>query len=289
MSLKTIGKVVNFADSETMELLALWKEAVSEVELNKHTHASSYIHDEYSHYIILHEPLDMQFSKKHDEWNKRFCKDSSASVAKLIRQENNKLYFKGILAANNSSVYGIIPYTSFDNQEATYPKPEMEILKKTVYADVMPVVKGKNMLDIGCGLGAATIQIAQNNPSSKVTGVDLLEGTIRQCRLNTETYGIDNVQFEAASVYDLPFENRKYDAVTCFFMLHHLDDIPKALSEIGRVLDDGGKVFAVEPLDHHHGTKREEEHWITLFEDAGFNAKVKQISRAAFIEASIKK
>jgi ubiquinone/menaquinone biosynthesis C-methylase UbiE len=287
MSFKTIGTVVNFADSETMELLALWKEAVSEVELNKHVNASSYIHEEYSHYIVIHDPLDMQFPQKRDEWNKRFCGDNSASVVKLVKHDNNKLYFKGLFAANNSSVYGILPYTAFDHQEASFPKPEMEILKKTVFAEVMPLIKGKNMLDIGCGMGAATIQLAQNNKSSKCTGIDLLEGTIRQCRLNSEIYGIENVQFEAASVYDLPFENKKFDTLTCFFMLHHLEDVPKALKELARVLEDGGKVFAVEPLDHHHGVKREEEHWIELFEDAGFRAKARLISKAVFIEASI--
>lgn len=289
MSFKTIGTVVNFADSETMELLALWKEAVSEVDINKHAHASSYIHEGYSHYIVLHDPLDMQFPQKRDEWNKRFCGDTCASVCKLVKHDNNKLYFKGLLAANNSSVYGIMPYTSFDHQEATFPKPDMEILKKTVFADVIPMVKGKTILDIGCGLGAATTQLAQKHPTSKVTGIDILEGTIRQCRQTAAVSGIDNVEYEATSAYEMAFESNKFDAVTCFFMLHHLDDVPKALTEIARVLDHNGKVYAAEPLDHHHGVKREEEHWIELFEDAGFTANAKQISKSVFIEAMIKK
>ncbi|MDW7732083.1 MAG: methyltransferase domain-containing protein [Methanolobus sp.] len=289
MSFKPIGKVINFADEETMELLALWKEAVSEIELNKHAHASSYISEEYSHYIVVHDPLEMEFPHKRDEWNKRFCRETGVSIVKLVKHENNRLYFRGLLAANNSVVYGILPYTEFDHQEATYPIQGMDKLKRTVFAEVIPLVKGKNVLDVGCGLGAAAMEIARQHASAHVLGIDLLEGMIRQCGFNAEIYGIDNAEFEAASVYNLPYESKRFDNVTCFFMLHHLDDIPRALKEIKRVLADGGKVFAAEPLNHHHGTKREGNDWVKLFEEAGFSVVSRNISKAAFVEATAEK
>jgi ubiquinone/menaquinone biosynthesis C-methylase UbiE len=289
MSFKPIGKVVNFADEENMELLALWRDAVSGIELNKHAHALSYIFDEYSHYIIIHDPLEMEFPKSRDEWNKRFSRETGVSVVRYIKHDGDTLYFQGLLALNNSSVYGIVPYTAFDHPEATYPKMGMEKLKKEVFAEVMPLVKGKDILDVGCGLGAATMEIARHNRSSKVLGIDLLEGMIRQCRVNAEIHGIENARFEAASIYALPYENKKFDTVTCFFMLHHLDDIQKALDEVKRVLTDGGKVFASEPLDHHHGIQREGRDWIKLFEDAGFSAVARNISKAVFIQATTEK
>ncbi len=289
MSFKPIGKVVNFADEETMELLALWKEAVSEVELNKHNKASSYIFEDYTHYIVVHDPLEMEFSPKRDEWNKRFCRETGVSVVKLVKHDNNKLYFEGLFAANNSSVYGILPYTEFDHPEATYPGQGMGKLKKTVLSEVVPLIKGKNILDVGCGLGAGSLEIARQHHASSVLGVDLHEGMIRQCSFNAEIYNIDNASFETANVYELPYEHDKFDTVTCFFMLHHLDDIPEALKEIKRVLADGGKVFAAEPLNHHHGEKREGKDWVRLFEDAGFSAESRNISKAAFIQATIEK
>ncbi|WP_406657685.1 methyltransferase domain-containing protein [Methanolobus sp. ZRKC2] len=289
MSFKPIGKVVNFADEETMEILALWKESVSEVELSKHTHASAYVFEEYTHYIVVHDSLNMEFPQKRDEWNKRFCREGGVSVVKLIKHDNNKLYFKGLLATNNSSVYSILPYTEFDHPEATYPSQEMEKLKKTVFDAVIPLVKGKDVLDVGCGLGAATLEIARQHASANVLGIDLLEGMIRQCNSNADIYDISNAKFEAASVYSLPYENRKFDTVTCFFMLHHLDNIPKALGEIKRVLANEGRVLAAEPLNHHHGTKREGNDWIKLFENAGFSAVFRNISKSAFIEATVKK
>ncbi|TGC07451.1 class I SAM-dependent methyltransferase [Methanolobus halotolerans] len=289
MSFKSIGKVINFADEETMELLSLWKEAVSEIELDKHVQASSYIFEEYTHYIVVHDPLDMEFSQKRDEWNKRFSREIGVSVVKLVKHTSNKLYFKGLLATNNSAVYGIAPYTEFDHPEASFPIQGMDKLKRTVFSEVIPLIRGSNILDVGCGLGAASMEIAKQHPSASVLGIDIQKGMIRQCRLNADIYNIDNVRFEATSVYKLPYESNKFDTVTCFFMLHHLDDIPRALEEIKRVLADGGKVLAAEPLDHHHGTKREGSDWIKLFEEAGFSADSINISKAAFIEAKVAK
>ncbi len=286
MSLRSIGKVTNFADEKTMELLALWKESVSIVEMDKVT-PDEILFDEYSHYIIVHDPLKMEFSEKRDEWNKRFCRNAGVSVAELIKVTGSKVYFKGLFAENGSPVYGILPYTSFDKKDADYPPAGMEVLKKQTMDTALPQVNGKRILDVGCGMGSQSMQMARMNPEAKVTGIDLLERTMEQCRLNAIAYGIENLLFKTASVYELPFKDESYDSVTCFFMLHHLNDIPKALSEVKRVLSGDGKVLAVEPLDHHHGTERGIQDWVDHFEMAGFSVETQQISRAVFITAKI--
>lgn len=287
MSLKPIGKVSNFADEETMQLLALWKESVSIVELEK-TNSEEFLYEDYSHYIVMHDPLKMEFPEKRDEWNKRFCRHAGVSVVELIKATENKIYFKGLFATNKSSVYGIVPYTSFDHNEADYPEARMEILKKQTMDVALPQAKGKTILDVGCGVGNVTLQMARMNPESKVMGIDLLEKTMEQCRLNAIGYDIKNTVFKSASAYELPFDNGEFETVTCFFMLHHLDDIPKALSEVKRVLAKEGKVLAVEPLDHHHGTERGIQDWVDHFENAGFVVETEQISRAVFVSARSK-
>jgi ubiquinone/menaquinone biosynthesis C-methylase UbiE len=129
--------------------------------------------------------------------------------------------------------------------------------------------------------------MARMNPESQVMGIDLLEKTMEQCRLNAIAYDIKNAAFKAESVYELPFDDESYETVTCFFMLHHLDDIPKALSEIRRVVSKDGTVLAVEPLDHHHGTERGIQDWIDHFEKAGFSVETQQINRAVFVKAKV--
>ncbi|WMW23137.1 class I SAM-dependent methyltransferase [Methanolobus mangrovi] len=287
MSFKPIGKVSNFADEKTMQLLALWKESVSVVELDE-TDAEAYLYEDYSHYIVIHDPLKMEFPEKRKEWNRRFCRDASVSVVELIKVNENKIYFKGLFAINESSIYGIVPYTSFDNYEADFPVAEMEILKKQTMDVALPQATGKTILDVGCGVGSITLQMARMNPLSQVMGIDLMEETMEQCQLNAAAYDVTNASFKAASVYELPFEKGDFETITCFFMLHHLDDIPKALSEVKRVLATGGKVLAVEPLDHNHGTERRIQDWVDQFENAGFSVETEQISRAVFVQAMLK-
>lgn len=287
MSFKTIGKVTNFADEETMQLLALWKESAGIVELEKAS-PDELLFEEYSHYIIVHDPLKMKFPEKRDEWNKRFCGNAGVSVVELIKVDGKKIYFKGLFAKNNSPVYAILPYTSFDAPEADFPPAAMEILKKQTMEVALPQADGKRILDVGCGVGSLTLQMARMHPHSKVTGIDLLEDTMKQCRLNAVAYDIENASFKAASVYELPLDDGSFDTVTCFFMLHHLDDIPKALSEVKRVVSCNGKVLAVEPLDHHHGTERGIQDWVDHFEKAGFEVETQQISRAVFVSAKLK-
>ncbi|MDG6243204.1 MAG: class I SAM-dependent methyltransferase [Methanolobus sp.] len=284
MSLMPIGKVSNFANEKTMQLLALWKESVSIIELDQAS-SEDFLFDEYSHYIVIHEPLKMEFSQKKEEWNKRFCREAGVSVAELVKADEGKIYFKGIFARNNALVHGIVPYTSFDNAEADYPPAGMEQLKNKTMEVALPEAKGKTILDVGCGVGNLTLKIARINPESRVTGIDLLEDTMKQCRLNAVAYNIKNLSFKAASVYELPFENEEFETVTCFFMLHHLEDIPRALSEIKRVLIHGGKMLAVEPLDHHHGTERGINDWTELVESAGFSVQTQQIGRAVLVRA----
>ncbi|WP_340818017.1 class I SAM-dependent methyltransferase [Methanolobus sp. WCC4] len=284
MSFKPIGKVSNFADEETMQLLALWKESVSIVELDE-VDPKELLFEEYSHYIVVHDPLEMEFPEKRDEWNKRFCRHTGVSVVELIKVDGNKIYFKGLFAKNRAPVYGVMPYTSFDSKEAEFPPAGMEILKKQTMDVALPHVDGSTILDAGCGVGSLTLQMARMNPEAKVTGIDLLERTMEQCRLNAISYDIENTSFKAASIYELPFEDESFDTVTCFFMLHHLDDIPKALSEARRMIPGTGKVLAVEPLDHNHGIERGIQDWIDHFENAGFSVETQQISRAVFITA----
>ncbi|MDY0387587.1 MAG: methyltransferase domain-containing protein [Methanolobus sp.] len=287
MSLKPIGKVTNFADEKTMQLLALWKESLSIVELDK-IDAQELLYEEYSHYILVHDPLKMEFPEKRKEWNRRFCRDAGASVVELIKVQGNKIYFRGLFATNNSTVYAILPYTTFDKQEADFPAAEMEILKKQTIDVLLQHAKAKTILDLGCGIGNFTLQMARMNPESKVTGIDLLEATMKQCRLNAIGYDVKNAFFKASSAYELPFDNGEFDIVVCHFMLHHLDDIAKALSEVKRVLTRGGKVLAFEPLDHHHGTDRCIQDWVDHFENAGFLVETEQISRAVFVNARLK-
>ena len=285
MSLKPIGKVSNHADEESMKILGLWKDSISVIELSQPASASSLFYDEYSHYIIVHDPVNIEFPEKRDEWNKRFTKDAGVSVVEFVKSEENTFYVKGLFALNGSVVYGIVPYTAFDSNDARFPAAEMEVVRNAVMKEVLPQIKGKTIVDIGCGIGSITIDMARQNPDSEVYGIEITDGLTKQCEMNSKMFQTTNVNFKTGNIYDLPFEDNSIDTATCFFMLHHLDDIPRALAEVKRVLRENGEIKAVDPIGHHHGPDLATSEWQKLFEDAGFSVDVNIIAGAVVSSA----
>ncbi|MBW6469696.1 MAG: class I SAM-dependent methyltransferase [Methanosarcinaceae archaeon] len=289
MSLKPIGIISNHADEESLKILGLWKDSISAIKLSQPASITSLFYDEYSHYIIVHDSLNIEFPKKRDEWNKRFTKDAGVSVVEFIKSEDNTVYVKGLFALSGSMVYGIVPYTAFDSKDAQYPVAEMENVRNAVMGEILPQIKGKTIVDIGCGIGSITIDMARQNPDSMIYGIEITDGLTKQCEMNSEQSEVTNIEFKTANIYDLPFENNSIDTATCFFMLHHLDDIPRALAEVKRVLRESGEIKAIDPIGHHHGPDLAASEWQKLFEEAGYSVDVKIIAGAVVSSAILLK
>jgi len=285
-----IGSVRNKADEVSLQILALFRESISEIHLNEPGSVSDYFKPEYSHYIVVHTPLDIWFSEKREEWNMRFCRDVGVSIVECIVAETDRIYVKGLIAVNGSKVYAILPFTSIDaekTKQATFPEDRMARIRAQVLPAMLPDIIGETILDIGSGFGSLTLELAKNNPDSKVYGIDIHDSLTGQSQMNADILGMTNVEFRTGSAYALPFESEFAEVATCFFMLHHLEDIKFALFEIKRVLKNGGLLIAVEPLahQHHHGPQFSEVEWKALFEDVGFAVEVENMEGAAILKA----
>ncbi|ADI74381.1 Methyltransferase type 11 [Methanohalobium evestigatum Z-7303] len=286
MSYNPIGTVSNYADEKSLHILTLWKDSISKIE--SYNNLQSKFDNRYSHFIVVHDSFDFKFSEKQEEWNLRFTGDIGVSVVEFLKSDDNGVYVKGLFAENNSNVYEVLPYTSFDSLNATYPHPAMKELRTKVLGQILPNIDGNYILDIGCGVGSITMDIAEQNPDSSVYGIEIEENLINQCKMNSEILEISNVNFKTGDIYDLPFENDAVDTVTCFFMLHHLDDIPAGLEEIKRVLSGGGHLITTDPFGHHHGPEITEENWKNHFENAGFSTNIEKIGNALVTFATLK-
>lgn len=285
-----IGSIKNEADEVSLQILALFRESISEIRLNDPESVSDYFKPEYSHYIVVHTPLDIRFSEKREEWNMRFCRDAGASIVECIVAETGRIYVRGLIAVNGSKVYAILPFTTIDAEKAkkaTFPEDRMARVRAQVLPAVLPDIKGETILDIGSGFGSLTMELAKNNPDSNIYGIDLHDSLTGQAQMNADVLGVPNVEFRTGSAYALPFEAGSVDVATCFFMLHHLEDIKFALFEIKRVLKNGSLLVAVEPLanQHHHGPQLSEAGWRGLFEDVGFAVEVESLEGAAILKA----
>lgn len=110
---------------------------------------------------------------------------------------------------------------------------------------VRDAVRGKVVLDYGCGDGESTAQLLAHG-ARHVHGVDLSETAVAQARAR----GLANASFQAADAHRLPWPAQSFDVVVGRAILHHLD-LPAATRELVRVLRPGGELFFVEPLYHN--------------------------------------
>lgn len=110
---------------------------------------------------------------------------------------------------------------------------------------------GERVVDIGCGTGAATRLAAQQVGSSgRVAGVDVNAGMIDVARSAAPVQGAV-IEWLESSAYQLPFTDGEFDAALCAQTLQFLEDRPRAVAEMHRVLTPGGRVVLSVWCDIH--------------------------------------
>jgi SAM-dependent methyltransferase len=100
-----------------------------------------------------------------------------------------------------------------------------------------------SLLDVGCGPGTITIDLARRLLPGRVVGLDASAAILAEAAGRT---GEDDaaVEWQAGDVYDLPFEDGSFDVVHAHQVLQHLADPVAALREMGRVTAPAGVVAA---------------------------------------------
>ncbi|MEV6751654.1 methyltransferase domain-containing protein [Streptomyces sp. NPDC051214] len=100
------------------------------------------------------------------------------------------------------------------------------------------------VLDIGCGPGTITADLAALVPDGHVTAVDHAPGILDRARATAAERGLRNVEFAVADVHDLNYRDDSFDVVHAHQVLQHVGDPVRALSEMRRVCAPGGTVAA---------------------------------------------
>src|SRR5215471_12089582 len=100
------------------------------------------------------------------------------------------------------------------------------------------------VLDVGCGPGTITADLAARVPDGEVIGIDAARDVLAQARQEAERRGQRNVRFGTGDVYRLDFADGTFDVVHAHQVLQHLTDPVAALREMRRVCKPGGIVAA---------------------------------------------
>ncbi|GGR24605.1 methyltransferase domain-containing protein [Streptomyces roseolus] len=103
---------------------------------------------------------------------------------------------------------------------------------------------GLDLLDVGCGPGTITADLAALVAPGRVTAVDTSEEVLAKARATAAERGLENVEFAVADVQALDFPDDSFDVVHAHQVLQHVGDPVGALREMRRVCRPGGIVAA---------------------------------------------
>lgn len=143
-----------------------------------------------------------------------------------------------------------------------------------------------NLLDLGCGAGHLSFAVAPHVRS--VTALDLSADMLRVVTQEAQARRLDNIRTRQGVAEKPPFPEHSFDYVCTRYSAHHWANVPRALSEMRRVLKVDGQVIIIDvvapstPLldtylqtiellrDLSHVRNYSKDNWSTYLANAGF-------------------
>jgi ubiquinone/menaquinone biosynthesis C-methylase UbiE len=118
-------------------------------------------------------------------------------------------------------------------------------------AHLLPCLKhDSKILDVGCGIGSITLDLAALSPQGRVIGIDTNTVTTELAQQMAQDKGVQNVEFRIGNALDLSdYADESFDAVYAHQVMLHLPEPVKALKEMRRVLKTSGVLAIRDNVD----------------------------------------
>jgi ubiquinone/menaquinone biosynthesis C-methylase UbiE len=108
-------------------------------------------------------------------------------------------------------------------------------------------LRGRSILDAGCGSGHRLLGFAKKCPQTNFLGVDMTAASLNVARQLAERHKLGNVRFEQGDLLELNLDAR-FDLIMSIGVIHHLEDAQRGLDNLCRLLAPGGHIL----LWHYH-------------------------------------
>ncbi len=109
-----------------------------------------------------------------------------------------------------------------------------------------PLKAGMRLLDVGCGTGVITREAALQVAPGEVIGIDCQEARVEAAKRWVAANDIRNLQYKPGDAEKLPLQDNQFDGVYCRFLLEHVADPKRVVSEMCRAARPGAWVCACE-------------------------------------------
>lgn len=130
-----------------------------------------------------------------------------------------------------------------------------------ILRNMLPDLKQKTVLDLGCGYGWHCIYAKQQG-AEKVIGIDLSKNMIDKAKQNSKGLSIE---YKQVAIEDFDMKSEKFDVVISSLAFHYLKDLAAVFKKVHQTLKIGGSfVFTME---HPVFTAKAEQDWFA--DDSG--------------------
>ena len=107
--------------------------------------------------------------------------------------------------------------------------------------------RGEKILDVCTGTGDVAIRFAETNQAAEIVGIDLSEEMLRIARRKALSNGFSRrIRLLRGDAFNLPFDDDYFDIVTIAFGLRNIGHHARGISEMMRVLKEGGRLLILE-------------------------------------------
>ena len=112
---------------------------------------------------------------------------------------------------------------------------------------VRMLAPAEQVLDVAIGTADLTIEILRQGKAQHVTGIDLSRGMMAIAEQKVAKRGYaPQVQFDYGSAQQMPYADSSFDTVTCAYGVRNFANMDEGLSEMYRVLREGGELMVLE-------------------------------------------
>ncbi|MGM0903688.1 MAG: class I SAM-dependent methyltransferase [Bacillota bacterium] len=144
-------------------------------------------------------------------------------------------------------------YSSLRHSGVTYN----DFVEQPAIKSLITSLKGKSVLDLGCGDGRFA-KYCIDNVATNVVGVDISSKMIEQARVQNMH---ENIKYLCMPIEDLDLPNEKYDLIISSLAIHYIEDYSALLKKVYALLHNKGEfIFSME---HPIVTARKEmNNWV---------------------------
>ena len=118
-----------------------------------------------------------------------------------------------------------------------------------LFIDFAGIAEGERILDVGCGTGSLTFELAKTASLNEITGIDYSPVFVDAAKRRNTDSRIGILQGDACA---LPFDDETFDRALALLVLHFVPEAGTAVAEMKRVVRPGG-VVAAAVWDHLGG------------------------------------